>query len=216
VSLEDEILGTAGGIARARAHLEGAPLLVVNGDIVGDLPLDVLLRETGEGLTLAGTEAPPGRGTVGLGRRGEVVRLRGETFGSEIASIDYMGVARLGPTGLAQLPAEGCLIGDFALPLLRKGGSIRGVSVSGEFEDVGTPRAYLQAHLRRMPEKAGHVDESARLAEDVTVIQSYVGPGASVEGAGAIERCVVLAGARVRAPLRESIVTPGGSVMKVE
>src|SRR5450432_1408801 len=43
VMVEPEILGTAGGVAGARQYLESAPVLVWNGDILVDPPIDALL-----------------------------------------------------------------------------------------------------------------------------------------------------------------------------
>lgn len=218
VSREERILGTAGGITRARQLFGGAPLVILNGDIVGEFPIAELLSRADEGLVLAMTERPLGKGTVGLGSAGQVVRLRGEHFGTELASGDYMGVAVLGQKCLNSLPPEGCLVGDWALPHLRAGGFIHGVLVPQSFEDVGSPAAYLTANLRWLRSSAGggatsYVGPGAGVEEGVELVSSIVGAGARVSGRGRVESSLVLPGAIARAPLFEVIVTPAGVVI---
>lgn len=218
VSREERILGTAGGIARVRALLGTAPLLIVNGDIVGKLPVSALLERACVGLSLAVTERAPGKGTVGLGQEGEVVRLRGEHFGTEVASGDYMGVAVLGAECLASLPLEGCLVGDWALPHLRDGGRIDTVSVRHSFEDVGTPADYLAANLKWLKSQPGskersYVGDDVRVDDGVELVSSVVGQGAVIGGQGRITNSLILPGASARAPLCDVIVTPAGVVI---
>jgi len=220
VSHEDRILGTAGGIARVGGMLEEGPLVVVNGDIMGDLPLKSLLGAERSGLTLAVTPRELGQGTVGLGVRGEVVRLRGETFGREVQSGDYMGVALLGQECLLSLPAEGCLVGDFALPELRRGGSIQSVVVRATFEDVGTPEQYLRANLRWWdeqvkPKGSSYLGEGSQVSSKVEIEHSLVGAGARIWGEGRVVESVILPGATAKAPLSNAIVTPSGVVIQV-
>ena len=215
---EEEIRGTAGGIWGAREVLSGLPAIVVNGDIVGELPVAELLSRRVEGLCLALCPTELGQGTVGVGDRGQVVRLRGECFGREVRSGDYMGVAGLGEMCLGSLPEVGCLIGDWALPHLRKGGSVDTIFHSGSFEDIGDPYAYWLAHMNWLDRhnEESLIDAAAAVAPGVKVGRSVLGPGCVIEGEGTIEQCVVLGGARVSAPLSRSVVTPAGVLMPIQ
>lgn len=226
---EHEIRGTAGGVAGARSVLGPHPVVVVNGDIVGELPVARLLEsprpETPRaGLVLAVTAAPLGRGTVGIGARGEVVRLRGETFGTEVTSGDYMGVALLEADVVAGLPEVGCLIGDVALPILRRGDSVEARLVDVTFEDIGSPLTYWSANLawldaenaRQGRDRAtSFLAEGAQVASEVETRRSIVGRWARVEGEGTLENCVIWPGAVARAPLADAIVTTAGRVVLV-
>lgn len=221
VSREAQILGTAGGIAQAKRYLREGPLVIVNGDIVGELPLAHLLKNASEGLVMAVTERAIGEGTVGLGSEGQVVRLRGEIFGQEVASGDYMGVAVLGNSCLNSLPPEGCLIGDWALPELRRGARIFAVVVRGSFEDVGSPGDYLAANLgwlraRTEDPLGSFLAEGATVGAGVELVSSIVGKGARVSGSGVLRNAMILPGAEAQAPLRDVIVTPRGVVIAVE
>ena len=83
---ETEILGTAGGVARARAAFDGAEVVVWNGDIVADVDARALvdrLRATGALAAWVVAPRPCGQGTVGLSRDGFVVRVRSVVVGEE-------------------------------------------------------------------------------------------------------------------------------------
>ncbi|HYP97296.1 MAG TPA: nucleotidyltransferase family protein [Polyangiaceae bacterium] len=213
---ESEIRGTAGGVAGARAHLSNAPVLVWNGDILVAPPIDQLLvRCEPDSFCFGVAPRPLGEGTVGLDAEGNVVRLRGERFGTEHRSGDYVGVLALGADALAALPERGCLFGDAALPLLRAGGRVRSVAVTAPWTDAGDPPSLLNANLDWLAARQldFFVAPGAQLASGVELRQAVVGAGARVEGRGLLERCVVCPGATAVAPLRDAIVAPSGRVM---
>ena len=207
---EPQIRGTAGGIAGARQLFAAGGVLVWNGDIFTTPPVSELLRAASRvGLTLAVAPRPSGEGTVGLDERERVVRLRGERFGLETSSVDYIGVAALGEDVLRTLPERGCLIGDVALPHLRAGGVIETVKSSAPFWDVGDLEGYFQATMAWLEGfgQASWLGQDAHIGTDVELTRSIVGTGARVEGRGDLSRCVVWPGARVSAPLADAIVT---------
>ncbi len=216
VVVEAEIRGTAGGVAGARVHLPSAPVLVWNGDILVAPPLDQLLvGPAPHSFCFAVAPAARGAGTVGLDEQGHVVRLRGERFGEEVQSGDYLGVLALGAEAQAALPERGCLFGDAVLPLLRAGGTVSSVTVSSPWTDAGDPPSLLAANLAWLATRGldGFVGEGAELASGVALHDSLVGAGARVLGSGALTRCVVCPGATVSAPLTDAIVAPSGRVI---
>lgn len=219
-SFEPVILGTAGGIAAARERLQ-SPLLVHNADIDCDLDFSGLLaRVRGGGICLAVVPAAVGQGSVGLDDAGRVVRLRGEVFGREVTGADYLGVAALGEDCLAELPVEGCLIGDYCLPRLRAGAAVATLTYDATWNDIGTLSAYFEVNLSWLSqhrERSGqsHVGRGARIGEGVQLVDCIIGSAAEVVGPGRLERCIVWPGARVEAGLRDAIVTPR-QVLKVD
>lgn len=218
VIVEPSIRGTAGGVAGVRARLPRAPVLVWNGDILVDPPLDQLLVGL-EPPTLRLAVAPreAGEGTVGLDAQGNVVRLRGERFGNEARGGDYVGVLAMGAQVLAELPEQGCLIGDVALPRLRAGGSLSSALVTTPWTDAGDPPSLLAANREWLASRVldWFVGQGASVAPEVELRQSIVGAGARVTGSGCIERSVVCPGATVSAPLRDVLVAPSGRVIPV-
>lgn len=206
---EPVIRGTAGGVSGARARLGTPPIVLWNGDILTDPPLDALCEKAATGgLALGVQPRAKGEGTVGVSADGRVARLRGEVFGEERAGGDYVGVAALGARCLAGLPSEGCLIGDWALPELRAGRPVDTVAVPGGFADAGDPAAYLELNLAWLGGRPAYLGAGAELAAAVSLEACVIGAGARVVGAGRVRRVVAWPGAVVHAPLEDAIVTP--------
>lgn len=216
---EPELRGTAGGIAGARSRLTQAPLVVLVGDaLLERVPADFAEKADFGGLVLAVQLRALGEGTVGIGEGGRVVRLRGERFGPELESGDYVGLAALGARALAALPTQGCLIGDYALPVLRRGELVQTAPYDGEARFPADDLAnYLAANHDWLARRGltAHVAPSAVIARGVTLQRSLVGAGARVEGEGVLSDSLVLPGALCRAPLSGSIALPNGAVIRV-
>ncbi len=193
---EPEIRGTAGGVAGARLGARAA--LVWNGDIWCDPPIGAL-SASGAALTLLCAPRAPGEGSVGVGRSGEVVRLRGERFGEEHQGADFVGISKLSAEVVEALPEVGCLIGEVALPRLRSGQPVMTLPLTGEWSDLGTLASYLEVNSRWLGERSSWVGEQALVAPGITLIKSIVGAGAQVVGNGALEGCVVWPGAVAQA-----------------
>jgi mannose-1-phosphate guanylyltransferase len=216
---EPKIRGTAGGIAGARSQFGPPPIVVWNGDILAEPPLAALTAAADRdgGLALAAAPRAAGEGTVGVGGSGEVVRLRGERFGEEVAGGDYIGVAALGARCLAGLPDTGCLIGDWALPELRAGGRVEAVTAPGGWSDSGDLAAYLALNFAWLAERGlpAFRGDGASMAPGVTLTTSVVGAGARVDGSGLLDQVVVWPGAHATAPLARAVVTSGGRVVRL-
>lgn len=219
---EAEILGTAGGVAAVRHQLEPGPLLVWNGDILADPPIDALLERARVSSTLCLGVAlrPPGEGSVGLGASHEVVRLRGERFGEERCGGDYIGVAGLAPECWAELPTRGCLVGDYALPVLRRRGTVTAVPVTRAWDDLGDVQSYFRANLSWVARHANvsecsWIGPGGTVSGSVRLEQSIIGAGARVLGSGVLARTVVWPGATVTAPLQNAIVLSSGRVVSL-
>jgi mannose-1-phosphate guanylyltransferase len=220
-SFEPEILGTAGGIARARERLS-APVVIHNADI--DCQLDfaeLTQRVVGGGLCLVCVPRSKGQGVVGVDETGAVVRLRGERFAEEEHGADYIGVAALGADCLAELPERGCLIGDYCLPRLRTAGRVDTLCQSVQWNDIGSLPAYIEANFkwleawqRQAPGRdASYVGVNASIGPQVSLQTCILGSRARVAGTGMLERCIVWPDAVATAPLREVIVTRSGRVI---
>jgi mannose-1-phosphate guanylyltransferase len=112
------------------------------------------------------------------------------------------------------LPLRGCLVGDVYIPALREGARLEAFEYAGPFDDIGSPRAYLDANLRWLAalRKSAYVGEGSRVSDRVELRGVVVGAGAVVEGRGLVERSVVWPGSRVCAPLADAIVAPNGVV----
>ncbi len=212
LSNEPHLLGVAGGVSAARSQLE-APVAIWNGDILCERPPLAQLRRAADEvddicLAVAPRDAAQ-QGTVGLGASGEVVRLRGETFGREVSGGDYVGLWGASASALQRLPSPGCLIGDYCLSRLRDGKSVRTLPYARRWYDIGSPRSYLEANLewlaRSGDSQASHLGPDARVGPGVELDRCVVGAGARVQGDGRLSRCVVWPGAVATAPQQDSI-----------
>lgn len=208
---EPVLRGTAGGIAGARAAFSDVPVAVATSDVVLErVPPGLLEAAASGGMVLAVAPRPSGQGTVGVGRDGRVVRLRGRHFGEEHEGGEYVGLLALGERALAELPDWGCIIQDYALPLLARGGRIDTFRYEHSFVIAGDDVAgYVAANLRWLERqsRSSFVAPDAAVAASVSLDRVIVGRGAHVEGVGTLARSVVLPGARCRAPVEDAVVT---------
>jgi mannose-1-phosphate guanylyltransferase len=223
VSLEGDLLGTAGGIAAAEPWLRSDVAVVCNGDILANVDASALVRSAeGAGVALLVAPRERGEGTVGMDGEGRLVRMRAEVFGSEAWGGDYIGICALSREARAGLPRRGCLVGDFCLPRLRRGGIVRAVVHHGSWRDIGTLEQYQEANLQWLSRdmnssgpQSSYRGASSWTGEGVELRRTVLGEGAHVEGRGLVERCVLWPGAHATAPMTDTIVTGGGRVVRV-
>lgn len=219
VVVEPEIRGTAGGVAGAR-HLLGSgehAVLVWNGDILTEAPVAELLAVAAaeDAMVLAVAPRASGTGSVGLDGAGRVVRLRGQVFGTEARSGDYVGVMALGPSVVASLPERGCVFGDYALPHLAGGGVVRTVTSLAPWSDLGDLSQYVAANFSWLAARGEpcFVANGVERAPGVAVQRSVIGVGAKLHGEGPVTDVIAWPGASLTAPLARAVVLGSGLVV---
>ncbi len=218
-SVEPELLGTAGGVARAGALLGPGDVLVWNADILAAVdPAAVIAAHAVDraeprrrAATLVVQPRERGSGSVGLDGGGRVVRLRGERVGEEERGGEFLGIHVLGDELRKGLPERGCLVGDVYIPALRSGATLQAFEWRAPFFDIGSVKSYLEANLewlasRRLPSWAA---PGVVAPPGITLEAVILGEGATARGVGLLERCVVWPGASVEAPLADAVVAPG-------
>jgi mannose-1-phosphate guanylyltransferase len=221
LSGEPELLGTAGGLAKASPLLGAGSVIVWNADILADVELGALVaahaRAAGTAPvvgTLLVRRLASGQGSVGWAADGRVVRLRRESVGEEAFGGEFLGIHVVDESLRRLLPARGCLVGDVYIPALRRGARLGALVHEGTFFDVGTLHGYLAANRAWLGARGASswTAKSARVAAGVALEESLVGENAIVDGEGRFERCVVWPGAVATAPLSDTIVTLGSLV----
>jgi mannose-1-phosphate guanylyltransferase len=225
--VEDEPLGTAGGIAFA-AHELAETFFALNGDSLRDADLGEIVRfhrETGARATILLTPvADPSRyGLVRLAPDGRVSTFLEKPRPEEIdTNLINAGLYVLEPDVLHGVPpGRAVSIERDVFPRLADEGSVFGIALEGYWLDVGTPDSYLQAHRDVLERSFGSeigdalgadftlVHETARIHAGARLVPPvYVGPGAVVEdGARAGSLAVLGAGSQLaRGALVESAV----------
>jgi mannose-1-phosphate guanylyltransferase len=211
VSEERDLLGTAGGVARAR-HLLGVGNVVVwNADILAAVDLRSLVRAhaiANAEATLVVKPLAPGEGNVGVDGEGRIVRLRSDRVADEVRGGEFVPVHVLGAALRHGLPERGCLVGDVYIPALRRGATLRAFAYEAPWHDVGSLESYLAANLAWLDARRleSWVGEDAQVARSITIDRALVGAAASVVGNGSLTRCVVWPGSVATAPLADAIV----------
>jgi mannose-1-phosphate guanylyltransferase len=215
LSVELELLGTAGGVAAAAALLGEGDVLIWNADILAAIDGAALVSAHAGPPDRAATLVVQGRaagtGNIGLDRTGRIVRLRGERVADEASGGEFLGVHVIGEGLRRKLPRSGCLVGDVYIPAMRAGARLQAFESAAPFFEIGSVASYLAANLGWLASKrlAHWSAVDARLGPGVSLHGVVLGAGATVRGLGALERCVVWPGGSVEAPLKDAVVMPG-------
>jgi len=214
-SFEPEILGTAGVFGPLRGLLQGDAFLVVNGDVVHEVPYGRLAAglaaHAGALAILALRPAKTPYTPLAMDGEGHVT-----AFGS--GSWMFCGIYAARRTLLDHLPGPGPreLVPDLLRPLLPSG-AVRGAACPEPWLDLGSPETYLSASLAALPPMAlgtrtapaesiietrdGHAllrHRTAWVSRDATLTGSVVaGEDVKVEARAHIGRAVLLPSVRV-------------------
>ncbi|MDW3216452.1 MAG: NDP-sugar synthase [Ilumatobacteraceae bacterium] len=210
-AVEPEPLDTGGAIAFAAraAGVEGT-FLVANGDVVSDLDFGALVeahRAFGAEATLhlTAVDDPSAFGVVETDADGAVLRFvekpaPGETDSNLINAGTYV----FEPSVLDHLPPlQRVSVERTVFPALVDAGRLYGMPSDDYWLDAGSPEQFLQANLDLVRGVRGdgvdgvHVD--AVVHDDAIVIESVVGPGASVATGARVTDSVLLPGGVVEA-----------------
>lgn len=219
VSIEDEPLGTGGGLRLALGQLLDLDAVVVlNGDLLTghDLPAQVAQHARGEAtVTLHVREVPDARafGTVRLD-----TNHRGSPAGTATDFVEKSprpgpGLVNAGtyvvdPALVAHIPGGRAVsLEREVFPALARRGQVATYREDADFLDVGTPSALVEANRRAVAATPGAddalvlpgalVDAGARLTAG-----TVVHPGCRVDASATCEASVLLPGAVVGAGAR--------------
>jgi len=235
-SEEVELLGTGGGIAKARPLFRPGPVLVMNGKVVADLDLAEVVAAhqqapAGTAATMVLRQDPhiDQWSPVGVDATGRVVSLRQQrTDHTPVGAITdrmFTGIHILEPALMDRLP-EGVsdVIGEAYIPALKSGARIQSLTMTGYFAEHSTPERYLDGNLALLrkpslvstpPGPLVGIDPTASVHPEAQILMPVrVGAGAVVEeGATVGPASVIGPGARVVAgAVVERSVVWGGVV----
>ena len=244
---ETEPLGTGGALVNALEALDtDEPFFALNGDILTDLDLTQMLalhRDRGAIATIALTHVEDARpyGLVSLEPDGRVLGFREKP--DELVPGDInAGTYVLAPSALdGWRRGENVSIERQIFPaLIAAGGTLFGFVSRAYWMDLGTPEAYLQAHVDLIEGKVtghpaypapfvhpeGSVDERATVDRHVVVgprgsiaararvADTVLHEGATIGQGAVVERSILGSGSRVGdgATVRGSVLGEGASV----
>jgi mannose-1-phosphate guanylyltransferase / phosphomannomutase len=219
--VEETPLGTAGGVAALRPHLDST-FLVVSGDALTDVDLTALLgfhRANRAVATLAMTrvESPLEYGVIMTDRAGRIRRfLEKPGWGEVFSDTVNTGIYVLEPTVLDGVPAGRAY--DFSQhlfpALLHAEAPLYATVADGYWCDIGDAAAYLQANLDLLKGRLRFRPPGRQVVPEVWVTGD-VPPGLLVDGPALIgEGCRLAPGTRLEAGavLGPGTVVEGGQV----
>jgi mannose-1-phosphate guanylyltransferase len=207
-SVEDQAMGTAGGVAKCLSLTGMDTVVVLSGDVIADVNIKSLVnahKKSGAAATMALTrvENVSEFGIVGLDETGRIVRFKekpktpDETFSNLINT----GIYVLEPAALREVP-EGSpydFSKDLFPKLLAKGMKMQGVPIDGFWMDVGRPADLIKASeiLAERHGKKGGIREGAKLDPKATLARVDCYPESAVEAGAIVEDSILYEGARV-------------------
>lgn len=193
---ESNLLETGGGIKNVESWISGEPSLIYNGDILSTLDLSRLIATHREGNQLA---------TLALRSHGPALHIAVE--GDRIVDIhqllktapgthQFTGIYCIEPEILERIPAhEKVSIIPTFLELAKEGLLGSSFHDEGHWLDLGTRRAYLDAH--RVPEFGPALHPTASIDPTASIVDSTVGPFAEVGPHCRLTNCVLWPHARI-------------------
>jgi mannose-1-phosphate guanylyltransferase len=205
-SVEDEAMGTAGGVAKCLPLLGDDTVVVLSGDVIADVNVKALAdahRASGAVATMALTtvENPTEFGIVGLDGTGRIVRFLEKPKPEEVFSnLVNAGIYVLSPEALRAVPQGRAY--DFSKnlfpALLAAGKRLQGVPLEGFWMDVGRPADLLRAsQVLGQKHRGGPLREGAKVGPHAKVARADLYPGAAVEGSASVEDCILYDNSRV-------------------
>jgi mannose-1-phosphate guanylyltransferase len=217
-SLEDEALGTAGGV-RKTAPLLDDTFVVASGDVLADVDVGALVdfhRDRDAVATMALTEVPwegvSEYGVVATDEGGRIERFQEKPKQDEaFSNLVNAGIYVLEPEAIHEVPEATKF--DFSKQLFPKlleaGEPLYARAIDGLWMDVGRPEDLLQASIVMAERRhGGAYREGATVHGEATVRRSNLYQGSRVERGALVEESIVYRDASVgrNAVVRSSIV----------
>ncbi|KIX11569.1 nucleotidyltransferase family protein [Dethiosulfatarculus sandiegensis] len=213
VSHEPRILGTGGGLVKARPLLGEAPFFLVNADVLSSLDLLKLEQIAGvdNPLALLVVVDNPAFNTVALDKGGRVLGFKGdENIPPNARWKTYCGLARLRPELLDFLPAKGpSSLVDAFRTAISKGCEIRAYEPGCFWDDLGDVERYLAVNRLLCQSPPSELAFLSPSESPVLARGARIEPGAATSGFLIMgEDAVVESGAKVS----DSILLPGARI----
>ena len=196
-SWETQVLGSAGGPARAVPLLESDRFLIVNGDMLTDVDFGALARQhvdTNALVTMAVIDGLPGYNGVIADDRGIV-----SGFGKQSGAFHFIGVQAVNAAVFAGLDVDAVsetVHGIYPGLIASKPEAIRVFHSAASYFDIGSPRDYLDT-VRTIAAAEGRPLDRGRdcvIADDASVINTILWDGVRVGAGARLTDCIVADG----------------------
>lgn len=209
-SFEPEILGTAGAMRKAAEWLAGDSFVVMNGDMLCNIPLAEMMaqhRASAGAVTLAIMDGARFSNYGGLQFEENDPPVLTAIHGGE-KQYHYTGLQIVSPELIEEIPADRkSEIFHDIYPSLLSARKITGYRYDGLWMEIGTLKQYLQTSLdllhTPLPESVrphgmnGIVSAGARIEEGALVEESIVMQDAVIAAGAVVRRSIIGPGMRV-------------------
>jgi NDP-sugar pyrophosphorylase family protein len=203
-SWETEVLGSAGGPARAIPLLAADRFLIANGDMITNVDVQALANrhvETNALVTMAVIDGRRGYNGVVADANGIV---RG--FGREPGAFHFIGVQAVNAAVFAGLdPAvkSETVHGIYQPLIASRPEAIRVFHSPAEYFDIGSPRDYLDTAIAIAGREARPLDRGhdCRVAADAALTRTILWDRVTVGGGARLSECIVA----------DDVVVPAGA-----
>ena len=213
-SWETEILGSAGGPARAIPLLQSDRFLIVNGDTLADVDLRALASrhvDTNAQVTMAVVNADPRYNAIEADEAGIVTRFPSRTSGTggtRGTGFHFIGVQAVNAAvfaGVSPDTKSETVHGIYPGLIAAKPEAVRVFPTGAEFFDIGSPRDYLDTAITLAAREGRPLDrgrdcrigDGAVLTDTILWDRVTIGEGARLDACVAADDVVVPAGAKV-------------------
>jgi mannose-1-phosphate guanylyltransferase len=212
-SWETEILGSAGGPARAIPLLQSDRFLIVNGDTLAEVDLQALASrhvDTNAQVTMAVIDADPRYNAIAANEAGIVTAFPNQTSGTTgtAGRFHFIGVQAVNASvfaGVSPDTKSETVHGIYPRLIEQKPEAVRVFRSGPEFFDIGSPRDYLDTAITLAGREGRPLDrgrdcrigEGAVLTDTILWDRVTIGEGARLDACVAADDVVVPAGAKL-------------------
>ncbi len=190
-SREEAILGTAGGIKRAQGFLDGDSFLVINSDVLSDIDLKAVIedhREKKSALTLVLREgdSPEACDPIEMDDNRRIVHMPGVPS-KDLPDTDFQytftGIQVMEPEIFDRIP-DNKFYGtttDVFPGMIEDGLPVYGYIHDGYWNDLGKPKAYIQAHKDILDGKMPlNIPPSGNPGKATIIPPMFIGKGCTI------------------------------------
>ncbi len=194
LSYEQSPLDSGGGIKKVLPHINpDEELIVQNGDILTDIPIDELLsihRKSGHRLTLA-LRSVDGKKNVGFDPATGLITDIRHALGIDEGGYQFAGIYIMDPSIAELFPSEDLFsIVPIWIELIKRGEAGGAVFDWCNWHEIGTPRQYLDA-LMELP-SAHRISPLAKISALADLCEDcVVGADASIPAGTEMTNCIV-------------------------